>query len=564
MENKLKKMIDGKEVAICGIGKFQEDFEYVFETLKPKFYIADDFDGKTYKGLDVYRTTELKQCSLDNILIIVCDLHAMAHSEREWNRLEQVGYKKGEDFIFAEELFPTLNFDIETAAAGRKIAIWGTGIECRKFYLSNNIRADVFIDQDRSKQGKTFNGVEIVHPEQIERWEAYYIIVMIHTKYHEVFEFLKARGLKEVEDFASYRMVYDSARTYARPSEMMQKVVYSLPIEGQPFCEIPFHEVRLGGDGRMTGCGCSAYVDEWWAPFGNYTYEPYEKMWHSVSARIFRLSILNQTYCFCREELCKDMSATRIENEMVARRESIQESETPLRIVCDIDDVCNLACPSCRKTPKYLEDGPDYQRRMSNAEKLKESGWLEKADLLNLAGYGEVFYSRVYRNLLYHNETKKRKHIMITTNGMLFNENEFLHLMEDYEKISVVISIDGTDKLTYEKLRPGARFETLVRTLEMLSKHRQSGELSFWGVNFVVQKENYIQMKDMIRWAEKLGVDTLYFMQILNLMQDSKTDFDKVNMANGDGSLKSELVQYLDDPIFNHPIVYMPWFKSHL
>lgn len=153
---------------------------------------------------------------------------------------------------------------------------------------------------------------------------------------------------------------------------------------------------------------------------------------------------------------------------------------------------------------------------------------------------------------------------MITTNGMLFNENEFLHLMEDYEKISVVISIDGTDKLTYEKLRPGARFETLVRTLEMLSKHRQSGELSFWGVNFVVQKENYIQMKDMIRWAEKLGVDTLYFMQILNLMQDSKTDFDKVNMANGDGSLKSELVQYLDDPIFNHPIVYMPWFKSHL
>ena len=39
-------------------------------------------------------------------------------------------------------------------------------------------------------------------------------------------------------------------------------------------------------------------------------------------------------------------------------------------------------------------------------------------------------------------------------------------------------------------------------------------------------------------------------------------EFDKKSMVNLDGTLKTELAEYLDDPIFNKEIVYMPWFRN--
>ena len=229
-----------------------------------------------------------------------------------------------------------------------------------------------------------------------------------------------------------------------------------------------------------------------------------------------------------------------------------------------MDDACNLVCPSCRRMPKYLEEGPEFHRRRVCAEKLKQTGWLEKADSFGLAGHGEVFYSKIYRSLLYHNEPEKRNHIVITSNGILFNEDEFSHLLQNYKSISTIISIDGMKKETYEKLRPGGNFDILMRNMEMLSRHKKRGEIQYWQINFVVQRENFKQMKALVRQSEEWGVDKLYFIQIMNLVQDSQDDFDRISMVNEDGSLKSEFIQYLDDPIFDSPIVYMPWFKNRM
>ncbi len=555
--NRLKAMLKTKKIAICGIGKFQEDFEYVFDTLKPEFYISDGFNGKAYKGLCVYRTSELKACDLSHILIIVCDLseEKRCSKDGEWNRLKQEGYQHGEDFIFADELFPTLDFDWEEEAAGRKIAIWGTGAECKKFYLSNNIRADIFIDVDKNKTGKVFNEVTIFHPEQLEnRWQEYYIIVMTHEYYYQVFEYLSSKGLKEVEDFVSHHLIYDP--TCALPSEMMHKVVYSVPIEGQPFCQAPFEMMHLRLDGHVIGCTCPGFTEYYCSPFGNYNYEPYERIWHSPSAKIFRLSILNNTYCFCLEHACNIMDPERKENRNVARRAESKRTEIPVSIFSEMDDVCNLVCPSCRMMPKYLQDGSEYHNRQVCAEKLRQTGWLNKVKSIGLAGCGEVFYSKVYRNLLYHQEPEKRNQINIVSNGILFNEDEFLHLMKNYKNISVAISIDGTSREVYEKLRPGANFEILMKNLEMLSVHKKYGNLHYWQLSFVVQKENYFQMKELIALAEEWGVDRVYFIQIQHC--------DDKSMANSDGTLKPELANYLEDPIFDKPIVYMPWFKSRI
>lgn len=567
--SRLAKILKGREIAICGIGKFQEDFEYVFETLKPKFYISDDLQAKQYHDICVYRTSELKNVNFENVLIIVCDLNVVKSGgeKREWNRLEEEGYHWGEDFIFADELFPTLDFDWKETAGKRKIAIWGTGAESRKFYITNKaetlgLRPDIFLDMDKTKAGKKFNGVKIFHPDQLEGlWQNYYIIVMTHDYYHEVYEYLSAKGLQEIDDFVSYHLIYD--RTYALPSEMMRKVVYSSPIEGQPFCKTPFNMIHLRLDGHAIGCTCPEYIDKYFAAFGNYNYEPYERIWQSASARIFRLSILNNTYCFCLEKVCDIMNMDRTENANVERRPEPDRTEVPPHVFLEMDDVCNLRCPSCRVKPKYLEYGREYQSRKVRADKLIQSKWLREAQHITIAGHGEVFYSKIYRSLLFHDDLEKRNHITVLTNGILFNEKEFLHLMENYNNISAIVSIDGSRKETYEKLRPGANFEILMKNLEMLSNQKKCGNLKYWQINFVVQRENYLQMKDLIRLAEKWGVDKVQFIHIMNWLYPQE-EFDKKSMATQDGLLKPELVEYLNDPIFSNPIVTMPWFKSRM
>ncbi|MCI8307287.1 MAG: radical SAM protein [Lachnospiraceae bacterium] len=567
--SRLTKILKGREIAICGIGKFQEDFEYVFDTLKPKFYISDDFAGKLYKELPVYRTYELKEADLNNVLIVVCDLTVVKSGceKRDWNRLEDEGYNWGKDYIFADELFQTLDFDWKETANGRKIAIWGTGAESRKLYITNkiettNLRPDVFVDMDESKCGKLFNGVEILHPSKLENlWHEYYVVVMTNDYYHEVYEYLSVRGLHEIDDFVSYHLIYD--RTYALPSEMMRKTVYASPIEGQPFCKTPFNMIHLRLDGHAIGCTCPEYSDKWFSAFGNYNYEPYERIWQSASAKIFRLSILNNTYCFCLEKVCDIMKPERKENINVARRAVPKDTEIPTHVFSEMDDVCNLRCPSCRVEPKYIEYGKEYQMRRVRAEKLVQSGWLEKAPAITIAGHGEVFYSKIYRSLLFHENSEKRNHITILSNGILFNENEFLHLMENYKSISAIISVDGTRKETYEKLRPGANFDILMRNLKMLSRQKKCGNLNYWQLNFVVQRENYLQMKEIINLAEEWGVDKVQFIHIMNWLYPQE-EFDKMSMSTQDGALKPELVEYLKDPIFDKPLVAMPWFKSRM
>lgn len=72
----IEKTIAGKNIGICGLGKFQEDFEYVFQMIKPSFYICDNSDLTYYNGCKVYRTHEIENIPYQDRLIIVCDLEA--------------------------------------------------------------------------------------------------------------------------------------------------------------------------------------------------------------------------------------------------------------------------------------------------------------------------------------------------------------------------------------------------------------------------------------------------------------------------------------------------------
>lgn len=91
----------------------------------------------------------------------------------------------------------------------RKIAIWGTGEISGVFSQRENIKPDIYIDNNIDKKGQFFLEKTIVHPTDIKDWSEYYIIVA-NRFYPEIREQLISYGLKEDIDFVSYVKVEDN------------------------------------------------------------------------------------------------------------------------------------------------------------------------------------------------------------------------------------------------------------------------------------------------------------------------------------------------------------------
>ena len=82
-----------------------------------------------------------------------------------------------------------------------KYIVFGVGNEVRLKYSNEFIeRIDWFVDNDESKQGKTFCGKKILSPESIFEQKAFVIVSSVF-EYESITNQLEARGLKEKEDF---------------------------------------------------------------------------------------------------------------------------------------------------------------------------------------------------------------------------------------------------------------------------------------------------------------------------------------------------------------------------
>ena len=84
--------------------------------------------------------------------------------------------------------------------------------------------------------------------------------------------------------------------------------------------------------------------------------------------------------------------------------------------------------------------------------------------------------------------------------------------------IRLGVSVDAAKKDTYEKIRRGGKWETLCENMSYISKVRgtKSSNVEFLCLHFVVQKDNYLQMKDFIQLGEKWNADAVEFQRMAN------------------------------------------------
>lgn len=188
----------------------------------------------------------------------------------------------------------------------------------------------------------------------------------------------------------------------------------------------------------------------------------------------------------------------------------------PFDLSVVIDRVCNLRCIMC-----FIFDRLDIVVRDGFYRLVDETS--ASLRQVYFAG-GEPFYSK--RTLDFINvciQKDYRFRFGFVTNLTILKKE----LLKKIRLDSVVTSIDGVTKETYEKIRRGANWEKVMHNLNALIKLRGEHRDKFViKVAFVVMVSNFREIPKAIELFESLGVD-LEFIPILQKKDHPENIYEK-------------------------------------
>jgi len=192
-----------------------------------------------------------------------------------------------------------------------------------------------------------------------------------------------------------------------------------------------------------------------------------------------------------------------------------------LPIKLDIENVsrCNYACTMCivstwdngrRASDMSLEEFKNIIDEQYGLVEIKLNGLGEP--LLQGDDYFEMIkYAR-----------KQHIWVRITTNASL------LHIRQNYKKLidsdvnEIDISIDGSDKETYENIRRKGNFEQVKDNCRMLNAYTKELGIVRTKMWTVVQESNYKKMPQLVELASELGFTKQVFSLNMHGWGDGK------------------------------------------
>lgn len=165
---------------------------------------------------------------------------------------------------------------------------------------------------------------------------------------------------------------------------------------------------------------------------------------------------------------------------------------------------CNLKCVMC-PTLLYDKEYKGYMHRKTFDEVIK---YLKKDIVVVLTGWGEPLLDRKLFNRL-----RICKDIgctvYIASNGFILNMGKSIQLLE-LGLDGITISVDGSKKFLYEKIRVNSKFERVIENINHLSYLKNKINKNFIiDTTFVVTKTNYLDILDFVIIMAENGVDSI-------------------------------------------------------
>ena len=192
----------------------------------------------------------------------------------------------------------------------------------------------------------------------------------------------------------------------------------------------------------------------------------------------------------------------------------------PVTAQIETTSCCNLQCETCVRDKIGVPIGT---MSFENFKKILDQ--LDSLFKVYLSGQGEPLLNKdLFKMVEYAN--KKGVLVNINTNAMLLTK-EVIDKITKTDIGEIGISIDSTKKEKFEKIRKGAKFETVIDNVKNLSsalkKNKRKSIITF---AVIVLKDNLDEILDFIRLAHETGADKVVF-QTIQVKEDYFEKYDE-------------------------------------
>ena len=303
-------------------------------------------------------------------------------------------------------------------------------------------------------------------------------------------------------------------------------------------CLQPSTSISIDYTGRCFTCSCPAWVPY---PIGNILdFETFEEVWdHPIAKKIQANAEPGASYKFCNTVVCgvehtesyqhvfhEDIDIQQVLPGAGPNGQDIRIKDikplgpaipngyhtpddihriNPYFINVAIDESCNLQCATCRTSMIHHNNKGkvyDYKKELAN-HICKLLDRFEKNTMVQIGGDGEIFSSKVYSDIIYNYVPRHNHRFLLKTNGTLITsrikESQIMQQLDGF-----TISIDAGSKAVYEKVRNPAKWNALIKSLDLLtplSKNNKDSDFGYntFSLNFVLHREN---MHDIINFMD--------------------------------------------------------------
>lgn len=188
---------------------------------------------------------------------------------------------------------------------------------------------------------------------------------------------------------------------------------------------------------------------------------------------------------------------------------------------------CNLRCVMCQidslKRDKRELDFEDFKKIIDK---------LPYTRIVDLQGIGEPFLCKDFFKMLKYANSKGVR-IYTFSNANLINKETAQKIINSSLE-QLIISIDGSNKKTYEKIRKGANFDVFIENIKYLMSIRNPKKLKL--VAWIVPNiYNSKEIEDIVRLCNELGFDRIVIQNKLTLYSYKKELYEnnkKLNISN--------------------------------
>lgn len=283
-------------------------------------------------------------------------------------------------------------------------------------------------------------------------------------------------------------------------------------------CPYPFGRVALSK--KFFNPCCGAWVKD------TQLNQESEDLWNGEVAQVFRASILDGSFKFCRRELCQEplidisgLSGDLVSENYFVQAENIKAINEQSLIMPNgpglismgsSDKSCNLKCPSCRTELITKMSKKRHQQFIQQLEILKR--FKNSIRIIRFGDNGEVFFSNPLKRLLKICTPKvfpQLEGIIILTNGTLLTPKIWQSCRPGTDWIREInVSIDAGNESDYAKVR-GGNWKNLLKNLDFMAQLKSSGQINRLYLNTTLQLHNFQSLNELIDLGAKLNADSI-------------------------------------------------------